>query len=178
MVADLARAQRRIESTITALGQLASGQLAQDKDREPIDIEELLDRVARRTSAWRACRSEVHADEAGVISGWAGGMRLAVDNLVRNAVTTARRPASCSPHRPDPASPKITVDDNGEACRPRSTPRSSAGFPGSTAASGVPDSVLRWWLSRPPCTVAGSSCRTVRSAGCVTLTVATGQSAS
>jgi hypothetical protein len=44
VVQDLARAQRRIEATITALGQLASGQLARIEDREPIDVPEMLDR--------------------------------------------------------------------------------------------------------------------------------------
>ena len=34
VVADLSRAQRRVEAIITALGQLASGQLAQVEDRE------------------------------------------------------------------------------------------------------------------------------------------------
>ena len=34
VVADLSRAQRRVEAIITALGQLASGQLAQAEDRE------------------------------------------------------------------------------------------------------------------------------------------------
>ena len=47
MVADLSRAQRRVEAIITALGQLASGQLAQAEDREFIDVADLLERVAR-----------------------------------------------------------------------------------------------------------------------------------
>ena len=34
VVADLSRAQRRVEAIITALGQLASGQLAQAEDRD------------------------------------------------------------------------------------------------------------------------------------------------
>ena len=51
VVADLSRAQRRVEAIITALGQLASGQLAQDEDRELIDVTDLLDRVARENRA-------------------------------------------------------------------------------------------------------------------------------
>ena len=50
VVGDLARAQRRVEAIITALGQLASGQLAQDEDRELIDVTDLLDRVARENA--------------------------------------------------------------------------------------------------------------------------------
>lgn len=117
VVADLARAQRRIESTITALGQLASGQLAQDEDREPIDIEELLDRVARENTRSADVPIEVHADDAGVISGWSGGMRLAVDNLVRNAVTHGQATrVVLTAHRSDADGREIleiTVDDNG-----------------------------------------------------------------
>ena len=47
VVADLSRAQRRVEAIITALGQLASGELAQVEDREPIDVADLLERVAQ-----------------------------------------------------------------------------------------------------------------------------------
>ena len=47
VVGDLSRAQRRVEAIITALGQLASGQLAQAEDRELIDVTDMLDRVAR-----------------------------------------------------------------------------------------------------------------------------------
>jgi len=138
VVADLARAQRRIESTITALGQLASGQLAQDKDREPIDIEELLDRVARENVRLAGVPIEVHADEAGVISGWAGGMRLAVDNLVRNAVTHGQATRIVlTAHRPDPASLEITVDDNGRGLPAEEHTAVLGRFSrGSTAASG------------------------------------------
>ena len=63
VVGDLARAQRRVEAIITALGQLASGQLAQAEDRELIDVTDMLDRVARENM--RACTAElvVEADE-------------------------------------------------------------------------------------------------------------------
>ncbi|WP_264015135.1 sensor histidine kinase [[Mycobacterium] manitobense] len=89
VVADLARAQRRVEAIITALGQLASGQLAQDEDRELIDVTDLLDRVARENRrAGAGVEIVVEADDAlGMVWGWPGGLRLAVDNLVRNAVT-------------------------------------------------------------------------------------------
>lgn len=89
VVADLLRAQLRVEATITALGQLASGQLAQAKDREPIDVTDLLDRVARENMrAGREVDITVEADDdLGTVWGWPGGLRLAVDNLVRNAAT-------------------------------------------------------------------------------------------
>ena len=91
VVSDLARAQRRVEAIITALGQLASGQLAQVADRELIDVTDMLDRVARENGRAsgrnEAVEIVVQSDDAiGAIWGWPGGLRLAVDNLVRNAV--------------------------------------------------------------------------------------------
>jgi two-component system, OmpR family, sensor histidine kinase PrrB len=87
VVGDLARAQRRVEAIITALGQLASGQLAQDEDRESIDVTDLLDRVARENMRVGTAEIVVDAEHIGTIEGWPGGLRLAVDNLVRNAIT-------------------------------------------------------------------------------------------
>jgi signal transduction histidine kinase len=88
VVGDLLRAQRRVEAIITALGQLASGQLAQVEDRELIDVTDMLDRVARENArAAGAVEIVVEADDIGFIWGWPGGLRLAVDNLVRNAIT-------------------------------------------------------------------------------------------
>ena len=89
VVDDLSRAQRRVEAIITALGQLASGQLAQAEDREVIDVTDLLDRVARENMRpGGAVEIVVETDDdLGTIWGWPGGLRLAVDNLVRNAVT-------------------------------------------------------------------------------------------
>jgi signal transduction histidine kinase len=89
VVQDLSRAQRRVEAIITALGQLASGQLAQVEDRELLDVTDMLDRVARENMR---AGSDVEivveaADDLGAVWGWPGGLRLAVDNLVRNAVT-------------------------------------------------------------------------------------------
>ena len=115
VVNDLSRAQRRVEAIITALGQLASGELAQAEDREVIDVTDLLDRVARENMRpGGSVEVVVEADEdLGTIWGWPGGLRLAVDNLVRNAVTHG--PASMivlAGHRLDHAI-TITVDDNG-----------------------------------------------------------------
>jgi signal transduction histidine kinase len=88
VVADLSRAQRRVEAIITALGQLASGQLAQAADRQPIDITDTLDRVARENMrAAPQVEIQVDAEDLGTVWGWPDGLRLAVDNLVRNAIT-------------------------------------------------------------------------------------------
>lgn len=115
VVADLSRAQRRVEAIITALGQLASGQLAQAADREPIDVTDTLDRVARENMR-AAPQVDIVVDaeeDLGTVWGWPDGLRLAVDNLVRNAIThggagrvvlTARRNADRL---------TIIVDDDG-----------------------------------------------------------------
>lgn len=126
VVGDLTRAQRRVEAIITALGQLASGQLAQAEDREPIDVTDMLDRVARENMRASTAELLVEADEdIGSIEGWPGGLRLAVDNLVRNAITHggASRIVLAAHRTPGPMNPEserrgpdvltIVVDDNG-----------------------------------------------------------------
>lgn len=113
VVADLSRAQRRVEAIITALGQLASGQLAQVEDRELTDVTDLLDRVARENFRSGA-EIVVQADDAiGAVWAWPGGLRLAVDNLVRNALTHGEATrVVLEAHRGDGVL-TIVVDDNG-----------------------------------------------------------------
>jgi signal transduction histidine kinase len=115
VVVDLSRAQRRVEAIITALGQLASGELAQAGDRDVIDVMDLLDRVARENMRpGESVEVVVEGDEdLGTVWGWPSGLRLAADNLVRNAVThgSATR-IVLTAHRSDD-SITITVDDNG-----------------------------------------------------------------
>jgi two-component system sensor histidine kinase PrrB len=114
VVADLSRAQRRVEAIITALGQLASGQLAQAEDREPIDVYDLLERVAQENIRQSpSVEIDVDADAAGMIFGWPSGLRLAVDNLVRNAIThgAATRVVLAAHRHGDTLA--IVVDDNG-----------------------------------------------------------------
>jgi len=114
VVADLSRAQRRVEAIITALGQLASGHLARAEDREPIDVAELLDRVAQEnTRPDGTVDISVEADGVGTVWGWPTGLRLAVDNLVRNAILhggATRIVLSASRHG---SWLTITVDDDG-----------------------------------------------------------------
>ncbi|HKH51080.1 MAG TPA: HAMP domain-containing sensor histidine kinase, partial [Mycobacterium sp.] len=115
VVQDLSRAQRRVEAIITALGQLASGQLAQAEDRELIDVTDMLDRVARENMG-TANGVEIvieAADDLGTIWGWPGGLRLAVDNLVRNAVTHGQATRIVLAARRHANTMTIVVDDNG-----------------------------------------------------------------
>ncbi|PRC45183.1 two-component sensor histidine kinase, partial [Mycobacterium sp. ITM-2017-0098] len=109
------RAQRRVEGIITALGQLASGQLAQAEDREVIDLTDMLDRVARENMRVRrdvAIDIEV-ADDLGTVTGWPSGLRLAVDNLVRNAVTHGEATRIVLAAHRTVTGVTIVVDDNG-----------------------------------------------------------------
>jgi signal transduction histidine kinase len=115
VVADLSRAQRRVEAIITALGQLASGELAQAEDREVIDVTDMLDRVARENMrVARDVEIEVNsADDLAPVLGWPGGLRLAVDNLVRNAVTHGHATRIVLAAHRDRDVMTIVVDDNG-----------------------------------------------------------------
>jgi signal transduction histidine kinase len=114
VVADLSRAQRRVEAIITALGQLASGQLAQAEDREPIDIADMLDRVARENMRINAgVEIVVEAEDLDAIWGWPSGLRLAVDNLVRNAITHGQATRIVLEARRAGDMIVIIVDDNG-----------------------------------------------------------------
>lgn len=115
VVADLSRAQRRVEGIITALGQLASGQLAQVEDREVIIVTDLLDRVARENMRVRRdVQIDIEAaDDLGTVLGWPGGLRLAVDNLVRNAITHGQATRIVLAARRSGDVVTFTVDDNG-----------------------------------------------------------------
>ena len=139
VVNDLSRAQRRVEAIITALGQLASGELAQAEDREVIDVTDLLDRVARENMRpGGEVEVVVEADDnLGTIWGWPSGLRLAVDNLVRNAVTHgAATRIVLTGHRLD-HSITITVDDNGRGLPAEEHKNVLGRFArGSTAAPG------------------------------------------
>ncbi len=115
VVGDLSRAQRRVEAIITALGQLASGQLAQAEDRELIDVTDMLDRVARenmRTGGGAEIVVEA-SDDLGTIWGWPGGLRLAVDNLVRNAATHGQATRIVLAAHRNQGMITIVVDDDG-----------------------------------------------------------------
>ena len=138
VVQDLARAQRRIEATITALGQLASGQLARIEDREPIDVPEMLDRVARENARpGSGVEITVEADDAGTVWGWPAGLRLAVDNLVRNAVTHGAATRVLLTAARQGESLTITVDDNGRGLPADEHEKVLGRFArGSTAAPG------------------------------------------
>jgi signal transduction histidine kinase len=74
----------------------------------------MLDRVARENMRTDGTEIVVEAeDDLGVIWGWPGGLRLAVDNLVRNAVTHAQATRILLAARRFGHTLTIIVDDNG-----------------------------------------------------------------
>ncbi|WP_072689155.1 sensor histidine kinase [Rhodococcus marinonascens] len=119
IVGDLIRTQRRVESTVTALGQLAAGELMRPEDRIRFDVTELFDRVAQECSRTHpAVHITVRGDLPVTMTGWPDGIRLASDNLLRNAIThggateieLSAVPVETPGRRPALA---LRVDDNG-----------------------------------------------------------------
>ena len=92
VLASLAAAQSRVETTLTALGQLAGGDLADVSRFADVDLGDLLSRAVtdtRRTAGAIPLTLVLPAEEVRV-RGWEAGLRLAVDNLLSNAVRHAR----------------------------------------------------------------------------------------
>jgi signal transduction histidine kinase len=116
IVDDLIRTQRRVESTVTALGHLAAGELMRPEDRIDFDVTELLDRVA---GEYTRTNPNVHVTIRGRserMTGWPDGIRIAIDNLIRNAATHGRATEielSVYPVDDHPHLLALQVDDNG-----------------------------------------------------------------
>lgn len=93
---ELARTQERVEGIVTALGQLAAGELAGEADFTDVDVRELFGRAADDASRlYPELTVAVLPDLAGTaelpaIRAWPAGLRLAVDNLIKNAVVHGR----------------------------------------------------------------------------------------
>jgi two-component system sensor histidine kinase PrrB len=112
--------------------------LAQDEDREDFDVMDLLDRVARENMRAGTAEIVVDAERIGTIGGWPGGLRLAVDNLVRNAIThgASSRIVLTARRGPDEVL-TIVVDDNGRGLPAEEHEKVMGRFArGTTAASG------------------------------------------
>ena len=87
VLTDLLRTQSRVQDTLTALGQLAVGELADASTRTELEVTELLHRVAEEAMRVSPGVSvTVRESPPVVLLGWPAGLRLAVENLVRNAI--------------------------------------------------------------------------------------------
>ncbi|MFC9555955.1 sensor histidine kinase [Rhodococcus sp. NPDC056960] len=118
IVGDLIRTQRRVESTVTALGHLAAGEVMRPEDRVTFDVTELFDRLAQEYARTHPnVRITTRGDQPLLMTGWPDGIRLAADNLVRNALTHGRATeielSATLVHNADRRQIELCVDDNG-----------------------------------------------------------------
>ena len=123
IVGDLIRTQRRVESTVTALGQLAAGEVMRPEDRVTFDVTELFDRVAQEDARTHpTVRIATRGDQPLLMTGWPDGIRLAADNLVRNALTHGRATeielSAALVENADRRQIELCVDDNGVGLPP------------------------------------------------------------
>ena len=140
VVADLLRSQERVEATLTALGQLAGGELADPEGRRSVAVTDLL-RVAvedaRRVHPGLAVEVGPHPDT--VFDAWPDGLRLALSTLVENAARHGRASRVVLGARVERPGVVLVVDDDGpgvpaaerEAVLGRFVRGSTASGPGS-----------------------------------------------
>ncbi|MFD9209644.1 sensor histidine kinase [Streptomyces sioyaensis] len=124
---DLHAGQQRLMRTLSALRGLAQGDLVEADAFGPVDLSELVavavDEVERHHPG---VRLTAHLTPGLRLSAWEPGLRMAVENLLRNAVVHGSRPGVPARVevvlRPDgsPAEPVavLTVDDEGPGIAP------------------------------------------------------------
>ncbi|MFD4295092.1 sensor histidine kinase [Rhodococcus sp. NPDC058505] len=115
ILGDLERTQGRVESTLSALERLASGELSSDRDHVPTDLVELCDAAAHDAERQHPnVTVRVEAGPSLVIPGLPAGMRLAIDNAIANAVRHGgATDVVLAVHRDGDGTVRLTVDDNG-----------------------------------------------------------------
>jgi two-component system sensor histidine kinase PrrB len=121
VVAQLRGSYERVEATLTALGQLAGGELGRPGTGVEVDLADVVDQAvaaARRRLPEGLGRIALTADlpEAEVpVLGSEAGLRLAVDNLLGNALRHAGGQRVAVTLRADPAAgwARLCVDDDG-----------------------------------------------------------------
>ncbi|PVY95873.1 sensor histidine kinase [Actinomycetospora cinnamomea] len=141
---DVLRAQGRVEATLTALGQLAAGDLPDADGGDVVGVTDLL-RLAAEDARRAHPALEVVVDDPDTcvpesVRGALEGLRMALANAVVNAVRHGRaRCVRLGAHRGDGGGVVVTVDDDGtglpveerEAVLGRFVRGSTAGGPGS-----------------------------------------------
>lgn len=113
---DIAADQRRLVDLLDALQALARGDAAVTLAREPVDVADVLDAAvqdARRR--WPLLRLRiVDCVEPAAVLGWPEGIRIMVDNLLRNsAVHAGPRARVDIALRAEDGRTTLTVDDDG-----------------------------------------------------------------
>ena len=138
ILAQLRGTQERIEATLAALAQLARGELAAPGDRAPVDVTDLVasavGAAARSAPGGPAVQARLPEQDVWSV-GSASGLRLAVDNLLANAVRHSRgsrveASVSCTGDRI-----QIAVDDDGIGVPPEERAQVFARFRRGRAAS-------------------------------------------
>ncbi|MEU4317054.1 HAMP domain-containing sensor histidine kinase [Nocardia sp. NPDC024068] len=115
ILADVQRSQGRVETTLAALERLASGDLTSERDHIDTDIAELCDQAAHDAMRhYPGLSVRIDTDAELVTRGLPAGLRLAVDNAVKNSVKHGgATEVVLSAHRHTDGSIVVSVDDNG-----------------------------------------------------------------
>jgi len=120
VLAQLSAGQRRVEDTLAALARLATGDLA-EPDRSPVELTDLVAQAvataARLAPAGTAVEAVLPTCEV-TVAGSAAGLRLALDNLLANAVRHAGAHRIEAAVRTEGGRVLITVDDDGAGVPP------------------------------------------------------------
>ena len=120
VIAQLGAGQQRVEDTLAALSRLATGDLA-EPDRSPVELTDLVAQAVATAARAAPPGTAVGAalpDTEIIVAGSAAGLRLAVDNLLANAVrhAGARRIEAAVRLLGDRV--LVTVDDDGAGVPP------------------------------------------------------------
>lgn len=119
LLSSLDRAQHRLDATLTALGQLARGDLADPSVLEPVDLSDVAAQAvadARVAHPGLSVSADLPATEV-VIRCWPAGVRLALGNLLANAAIHGAREVRVTLGQ-DPMGARLLVDDDGPGVPP------------------------------------------------------------
>ncbi|MDV6285685.1 HAMP domain-containing sensor histidine kinase [Rhodococcus jostii] len=110
---DLARSQDRVESTLSDLERLARGELSTDQDFVDCDLVDISDLAAEEAMRHNP-GLQVTVDATPVtVRGMPGGLRLTLDNAIKNAVRHGGATAVTITLRAADGITTVIVDDNG-----------------------------------------------------------------
>ncbi len=126
LVAEVAAEQDRITHLLGGLQALARGDAADALPREDVEVADLLEAAiysARRRHGGTRFALADDLVEA-TVNGWAGGLRLLIDNLLDNAALHGRRGGSVRVGlRRDGATAVVRIDDDGPGIDPQDRSR-------------------------------------------------------
>ena len=115
ILGDLERTQGRVETTLTALERLASGELSSEGDRVETDIIDICD-VAAQDAQRLHPGLDIHVESTDseiTMRALPTGLRLAVDNVIGNAVRHGIATSIVITAEREGETVRVVVDDNG-----------------------------------------------------------------